>query len=430
MIAFASLLERLTFTTDPDARVALLRQYFATQPDPERGYALGILARDVRVPTMRPAALRALAMERCDPVLFAQSHEFVGDLTETVALIWPRGRSNAPPPSLSDIVATDRTDLAIAAWLDACEASVRLALLKLLTGAYRSLATGAELRAALGGSAVDEVWHGLSPPYLGLFAWLEKRGPRPAASGFRPLMMPGRALLGEYWAEPFWRGERVLLARGRVFSRHADDVTSSYPEYRRDDVVLDGVVTGDPRYLRLVDMLFDGADDLRGMALHVRRNRLETWFERARPPGMALSPVVPGDGSGLILKRIDSPYVEGADHEHWVVRPHPPQSIAAVLLYAEAERYTIGMWRDGVLLPVGQAVADRPDVLDAWVLDHTIARYGPVREVEKTLVVSVTFTSVRAAPRRKAGVVLEGARIVAVLPDANADDLDALGVGV
>ena len=434
MIAFAGLLERLACTTDPDARVALLRRYLETQPDPERGYALGIMTRAVRLPTLRPAALRALAMDRCDPALFDWSHEFVGDLTETVALIWPQARGNALPPTIMEIVRTPRAELptAIVGWLDASDAGVRLALLKLLTGGYRSLAKGAEIRMALGGARVEEVWHAQTPPYLALFAWLEGRASRPASGGFLPFMLPGRVGRGEYLAEPLWEGARVLVSGGRVFSRHADDVTLEYREFRLGGVVVDGVVTREPRCLRLFDMLFDGSDDLRAHGFSTRRARLEAWFDRVRPPDVALSPLLPfrdGD-TGLILKRADSPYVPGSSHDYWVARPRLPRSVAAVLLYAEAGLYTVGLRRDGALVPVGQATSDDPTALDVWIRDHTVARYGPVREVEKTLVVSVTFGSVRTAARRRAGVVLEGARIVAVLADGTADDLDVLGAEV
>lgn len=432
MIAFAGLLERLAFTTEPDARIALLRRYCETQPDPERGYALGVLTRALRLPTLRAAALRAMAMERCDPALFAWSHEFVGDLTETIALMWPQARGNAPPPAVSEVVRTTRAALpaAIVGWLDACEPGVRLALLKLLTGGYRSVATGTEVRAALGGVSVDEVWHAQTPPYLPLFAWLDGRGARPASGGFVSFMLPGRAGPGDWVAEPLWEGERVLVSDGRVFSRHADDATSVYPEFRFTGVVVDGVVTREPRCLRLFDMLFEGAEDLRGQGFSVRRARLEAWLDRVRPPGVALSPLVPVGDTGLILKRADSPYVAGASHGFWAARPRLPRTVAAVLLYAEPGLYTVGLWRDGALVPVGQAVADDPAALDAWVRDRTVARYGPVREVEKSLVISVIFGSVRAAARRKAGVVLEDARIVGVLTGVEADDLDVLGGGV
>jgi len=440
MRAFAALLERLTFTGDGDTRVTLLRLYLQTQPDPERGYALGVLTGALRVPHLRPAALRGLAMERCDPNLFDWSHGFVGDLTETVALIWPESRGNAPPPSVAEVVGTARAALpaAIAGWLDASDASVRLALLKLLTGGGRPLVAGGEVRSALAAmaglpvAAVETVWHGQKPPYQPLFAWLDGRGPSPAAGGFFPFMLPGSAGPGDWVAERFWQGERVLVAHGRVFSRTADDVSSVYPAYCLADVVLDGVVTGEPRCLRLCDMLFEAADDLRMLGFIERRARLERWFERVRPDGMALSPLVPfGDAdTGLMLKRPDSPYVAGADHSHWVARRHARRTVVATLLYAEDSFYTVGLRRDGALVPVGRAGARDAAALEAWIRAHIVARHGPVREVEKALTVSVSFGSVRKAPRRKAGVILEGAWIDAILPGHDADDLDVLGFGV
>ncbi len=434
MIALTGLLERLTFTTDLNARVALLRRYLQTQPDPERGYALAVLTGALRVPSLRSGFLRTLMSERCDSTLFQWSHEFVGDLTETVALMWPQARGNAPPPSVSEIVHTPRAELPglVAGWLDACGPGARLALLKLLSGGSRSLVSKPTIRAALAAfgdvpvGAVEEVWHVLTPPYIALFAWLEGHGPRPALGGFQPFMLADEGDAGEWLAEPLWQGDRIQVANGRIFSRHAEDVSAVYPQWCIGGVVLDGVVTAEPPCLRLFDLLFEGTEDLRGLAFAVRRARLEAWFRRAQPPGMALSELVPVADAGVMLKHPDSPYVAGRTHRFWVKRPHPPRMVAAVLLYAEAGLYTVGLRRDGVLVPVGQATSSYASALDEWVRDHTVARFGPVREVEKTLVVSVTFDTVRPAPRRKAGVVLEGAHIVDVLARTEADDLDAL----
>ena len=43
MIAFADLLERLVFTPSRNAKIALLRRYFATEPDPDRGIGLAAI---------------------------------------------------------------------------------------------------------------------------------------------------------------------------------------------------------------------------------------------------------------------------------------------------------------------------------------------------------------------------------------------------
>ncbi len=101
VIAFAALLERLVFTPGRMAKIALLRRYFETEPDPDRG--LGLAARRRRAGVCRPpspALIRGLAAARTDPELFAWSYDYVGDLAETVALIWPPGahqRRRRPP---------------------------------------------------------------------------------------------------------------------------------------------------------------------------------------------------------------------------------------------------------------------------------------------------------------------------------------------
>src|SRR5947209_19408191 len=69
-----------------------MREYFATTPDPERGWALAALTGELVFDAAKPNQVRALAAARVDPELLDWSYDFVGDLAETVSLIWP-----APP---------------------------------------------------------------------------------------------------------------------------------------------------------------------------------------------------------------------------------------------------------------------------------------------------------------------------------------------
>ena len=92
MIAFANLLERLVFTPSRNAKIALLRRYFATQPDPDRGIGLAAMTGELSFATAKPGLIRELAAARTDPVLFDWSYDYVGDLAETVALMWPANR--------------------------------------------------------------------------------------------------------------------------------------------------------------------------------------------------------------------------------------------------------------------------------------------------------------------------------------------------
>ena len=80
---------RLVYTPSRNGKLRLLPDYLATTPDPDRGWALAALTGDLDLRHAKPALIRALVAERVDPVLFALSYDYVGDLAETVALIWP-----------------------------------------------------------------------------------------------------------------------------------------------------------------------------------------------------------------------------------------------------------------------------------------------------------------------------------------------------
>ena len=197
MKVFAQLLDRLSFEPSRNGKLRLMAEYFRAVPDPERGYALAALTDQLSFTNAKPAMIRTVAAERTDPTLFSMSYHYVGDLSETVALMWPRPAEDAdasPPPLLSAVIRTLATTgkLALpkqlAAWLDALDEVGRWALLKLITGSLR-VGVSARLAktavASLGGIEPDEVegvWHGMVAPYEDLFAWVEGRGPKPATT--------------------------------------------------------------------------------------------------------------------------------------------------------------------------------------------------------------------------------------------------------
>jgi DNA ligase-1 len=89
MNRFAALLDRLTYEQRRNAKLRLLEDYFRHTPDPERGYALAAMTDALVFKEAKPNVIRGLVEERVDPVLFRMSYHYVGDLAETVALIWP-----------------------------------------------------------------------------------------------------------------------------------------------------------------------------------------------------------------------------------------------------------------------------------------------------------------------------------------------------
>ncbi|HEX4171434.1 MAG TPA: cisplatin damage response ATP-dependent DNA ligase [Acetobacteraceae bacterium] len=513
MIAFAELLERLVFTPSRNAKVALLRRYFATQPDPDRGIGLAAITGELSFTAAKPGLIRELAATRTDPVLFEWSYDYVGDLAETVALMWPAAPTRAEPPRLVDVVEALETapktalpDI-VANWLDASDASVRLALLKLITGGLRVGASARLAKIALaeiGGvdpDAVEEVWHGLTPPYLPLFAWLEKRAPRPdpaQAPVFRPPMLAHpledsdvASLQPADWrAEWKWDGIRVQLVATegglRLYSRSADDISSAFPEIVQAmdfHAVLDGelLVIRDgqvapfadlqqrlnrkvvsprmlaeyPAGIRLYDLLFEGTEDVRPLPFDIRRARLEAWYARTRPVLMDLSELIRfgsldelmalRDGAraasieGLMLKRGDAPYVPGRAKGLWWKWKRDPLTVDAVLMYAQRGHgkrssyysdYTFGLWLDDELVPVGKAYFGFTDqelvFLDRWIRNHTVARFGPVREVEKSLVLEVAFDAAQLSNRHKSGVAMRFPRIARIRSDKPAAEADRL----
>ncbi len=281
MNRFAALLDRLAYEPRRNAKIALIADYFRTTPDPERGLALAAMTGSLVFPQAKAGVIRQLIAERTDPVLFALSYDYVGDLSETVALLWPAPATaaqigGAAEPTLSHVIATlasaHKSDVPkhLARWLDALDETGRWALLKLITGALR-IGVSARLAktavAALGDVSPDDiekVWHGLAPPYEALFAWVEGRGPMPETDDpapFRPPMLAHPleeadvATLdpAEFAAEWKWDGIRIQAAAGvgrngrrvvRLYSRTGEEITDAFPELA-DAIRFDGCVDGE-----------------------------------------------------------------------------------------------------------------------------------------------------------------------------------------
>ena len=97
MNRFAHLLDRLAYEPRRNAKMRLMADYFRHTPDPERGWALAALTGALKLPQAKPGLIRGLVEERADPVLFGLSYDYVGDLAETVALMWPAADTPSPP---------------------------------------------------------------------------------------------------------------------------------------------------------------------------------------------------------------------------------------------------------------------------------------------------------------------------------------------
>jgi len=283
MNRFAELLDRLAYEPARNNKLRLITDYFCHTQDPERGYALAALTGALSFRHAKPGMIRALIAARADPVLFDLSYDYVGDLSETVALMWPAGPQNKPDaiPTLSEVIETlamlgkAQLPAQIARWLDALDETGRWALLKLVTGGLRvgvSARLAKTAAAAFGGKEPNEIeilWPGLSPPYRDLFAWLEGRGDIPQTrdpAPFRPAMLAHAidekelAALdpADFAAEWKWDGTRIQAVAGagedgapvaRLYSRTGEDISKGFPELL-DVLHLPGAIDGELLILR------------------------------------------------------------------------------------------------------------------------------------------------------------------------------------
>jgi DNA ligase-1 len=96
MNRFAELLDRLAYEPARNNKLRLITDYFRSTPDPERGWALAALTGALSFPHAKAGLIRSLIAERTDPVLFELSYDYVGDLSETVALMWPSSQASSP----------------------------------------------------------------------------------------------------------------------------------------------------------------------------------------------------------------------------------------------------------------------------------------------------------------------------------------------
>ncbi len=215
-----------------------------------------------------------------------------------------------------------------------------------------------------------------------------------------------------------------------------------------------------PAFVRLYDVLILDGEDLRELPWEVRRARLEALMPRLPSDRFDLSPVIEADNfehlaelragardaaiEGLMLKRRDSPYVAGRKTGLWYKWKRDPLLVDCVLMYAQRgsgkrssfySDYTFGCWNgdpdEGAeLLPVGKAYFGFTDEelrqLDRYVRNHTVNRFGPVRETDRSLVFEVAFDSVHASKRHKSGLAMRFPRISRIRWDKPAHEADRI----
>ena len=276
----------------------------------------------------------------------------------------------------------------------------------------------------------------------------------------------------------------------RIYSRGGEEISGAFPELVAafdQDAVIDGelLVRGDaqggeaasfnalqqrlgrktvskkmlaesPAFVRVYDLLAVDGNDLRPLPWTERRRQLEAFVPRLADSHFDLSQVIDAEDfddlatrragardaaiEGVMLKRRDAPYVAGRRAGLWYKWKRDPLTADCVMMYAQRGNgrrasfysdYTFGCWSDdGELLPVGKAYSGFTDEelkwLDKFVRDNTLNRFGPVREVEKSLVLEVAFDSIHSSKRHKSGLAMRFPRISRIRRDKPAEEADRI----
>ncbi len=517
MKAFSALLRALIFAPRRTVKLRHLASWLQDTPHPDRGWGLAVLTGDLMLSHARPAVVRELASEVTGQQLFSLSYDFVGDLAETTALLWPDTKADmAAVPTLDMLVTqlqrTQRAQIkqCLRGWLDIMDSDQRWALLKMVTGGLRVGVSGRLARLALAEAfgreieEIEEIWPLVTPPYTELFQWLEGSAARPSSHGravFRPVMLAhpidteqaGKLDMSQWQFEWKWDGIRVQLASAedgvRLFSRTGDDISAAFPELSRPmrwRGVLDGellagsperlgsfndlqqrlnrkrvsarMIADNPVFMRIYDLLVCGDDDIRSWPLTRRRALLSGQHNNIDLPAFDLSEIlavsdaenlerlrcaseIGVQAEGLMIKAKGSAYLAGRPRGCWYKFKRDPFRADLVVLYAQRGHgrrsslysdYTLGAWQAGdggpQLVPVCKAYSGFSDKelsrLDKFVREHTINRFGPVREVEHKLVVEVAFDSVHRSRRHKSGLAMRFPRFHAIRWDKQAEQAD------
>ena len=523
MRRFAQLYAALDDTRATSQKLAAMRRYFESAPPEDATWGLYFLLGNRLKRVIPPSRLRAWIAQATGlpDAVIEESYSHVGDLGETVALLFDREQRE---PAVEADLPLHRCVEGLLALQDADEIVQRdfvlqhwrtlpflecLLFNKLLTGSLRvGVSSGLAARALAEHAGLDTPrmqarlmgdWKPGIAAYLALLAQddgeADPSQPYPFCLA-SPLEGEPVALgePGEFLVEWKWDGIRGQLIRrgGRtwLWSRGEELLDGRFPEIEAaaaslpDGTVLDGevlawnaqgvmpfavlqkrigrktlgkkVLADAPVVFRAYDLVEWQGQDLRTRPLSERRAQLETLLgEPAADAKLQLSDVVRADSwnalaelretarergvEGLMLKRLDSPYLSGRKRGAWWKWKIGALTVDTVLLYAQPGHgrrsnlytdYTLAV-RDGeALVPVAKAYSGLTDVelnaMDRWIRAHTLEKFGPVRSVEALQVFEIAFEGIQASTRHKAGVALRFPRIARWRQDKTVADIDTL----
>lgn len=504
---FAKLLEDLIFTYSINKKIDILVDYYKKANVIDRGFTIAILTGKLSFKNTKKSNVLNVIKDNIDNYLFQQSYDYVGDLAETISMIWPKNNYLSNNISLSDVIIdlkkNSNSEQLIFKYLNIFEARENWAFIKLLLGRLRIGVSASLVKKSLAKyghkelNQIENIWNGLEPPYESLFLWLENKAEYPSiepskifhsfmlATVFDKNLIKNIEVDKDFFLEYKWDGIRVQIVAlkdtTKIYSRSGDDITTSFPEIKiqtKELLVLDGeMLVGKnfkpfsfnllqkrinkkspskmlkkdlPAFVKVYDVLFANGKDMRNKPLFERRIFLENWFENNKYRFLDLSELIKYKSyknlleihkkftyiEGLMVKKKTSIYVSGRKKGFWYKWKRDPRYIDAILMYAQRGHgkrssyysdYTVGIWLKNSIVPIAKAYSGYTDnelnKIDKFVRKNTIAKYGPVREVKKSLVIEIAFDAAQISSRHKSGISLRFPRISRVRWDKPIDQV-------
>ena len=457
----ARFFESLCFAPDRERKQACLERFLRTE-HPDRGWVINILTGSGQVPRIRRKRVLEHLLESVDEEEFRECQKFVGDALETMALLWSdEGDTSGLRMMLGNLIAELSDGPAEERFikrLDQANGIQRWMLLKVLAGSSK---WGLDERAVIEVIAklrgvelcwLEARWHGFDAPYNLLIRWLDGVGEFPdipEGACFHPMPILEscevrelcKTSVSEFTFREYPQGVWVQLVitapQRKLYDEHGIDVSYAFP-----DILEAATNTG--AWVGVIEDLSDLADN-DTIRKRLSRKKITPQLAQSLPVRLAILDTITDTG-GTPMPCEDHPLfrkaesfavnrwedlktkqvarllicsrVFGSEPMRWFTPKVCAHCIELVLLYTGrgtgmngTSTITLGLKSGDGWLPLAEASAefhvfDHDRVLQ-WVKDNKTARFGPVTEVRKELVIEIEYNSLKLSPRRKAGIFFE-----------------------
>ena len=348
MKQLSNLLESLIFNYSINKKIEIIEKHLIKIDKGNRGDVIAFLLGKFKIKKFKRNEILNVIKTKIDSKLFDLSYDYVGDLAETISLIWPdeKIKNNI---SITDVIKeiqnTNNIENTLISLLDSFDKNERWAFIKLILGNIRVGVSDNIVKKAIANygrkdiSEIEYIWNGLDYPYTELFNWLDNKAEYPnidqskifhsfmLATSFDKKLLEKKINNNNFYLEHKWDGIRVQIVvkddKTKIYSRSGEDISNNFPEINIKNtklLVLDGeLLVGNkfkalpfhelqkrinkknptkllllklPAFIKLYDLLYIDGNDVRNKNLKERRSLLETWFISQKNNNLDISKLI------------------------------------------------------------------------------------------------------------------------------------------